>query len=42
MSSKIFTVNIDILTVNTVIWHYNPHNSYKLFDFGIFMAVLVV
>ena len=36
MSSKSFTVNIDILTVNTVICHYNPHNSDKLFDFGIF------
>ena len=35
MSSKSFTVNIDILTVNTV-------NSDKLFDFGIFVAVLVV
>ena len=42
MSSKIFTVNIDILTINTVICHYNPHKSYKLFDFGISMAVLVV
>ena len=42
MSSKRFTVNIDILTVNTVICHYNPHKSDKLFDFGIFMAVLVV
>ena len=42
MSSKSFTVNIDILTVNTVICHYNPHNSDKLFDFGIFVAVLVV
>ena len=40
MSSKSFTVNIDILTVNTVICHYNPHNSDKLFDFGIFMATL--
>ena len=42
MSSKGFTVNIDILTVNTVICHDNPHNSDKLFDFGILMAVLVV
>ena len=42
MSSKIFTVNIDILTVNAVIFHYNPHKSYKLFDFGTFMAVLAV
>ena len=42
MSSKMFTVNIDILTVNIVICHYNPHESYKLFDFGTFMAVLVV
>ena len=42
MSSKISTVNIDILTVNTVICHYNPHNSDRLFDFGIFMVVLVV
>ena len=42
MSSKMSIVNIDILTVNTVICHYNPHNSDKLFDFGIFMAVLVV
>ena len=42
MSSKSFTVNIDISTVNTVISHYNPHKSDKLFDFGIFMAVLVV
>ena len=41
MSSKSFTVNIDILTVNTVICHYNPHKSHKLFDLGIFMAVLV-
>ena len=41
MSFKIFTVNIDILTVNTVICHYNPYCD-KLFDFGIFMAVLVV
>ena len=40
MSSKSFIVNIDILTVNTVICHYNPHNSDKLFDFGIFMAIL--
>ena len=42
MSSKSFTVNIDILTINTVICHYNSHKSDKLFDFGIFMAVLVV
>ena len=42
MLSKGFTVNIDILTVNTVICHYNPHNSDKRFDFGIFVAVLVV
>ena len=42
MSSKSFTVDIDVLTVNTVICHYNPHKSDKLFDFGIFMAVLVV
>ena len=42
MSSKIVTVNIDISTVNTVICHYKLHNSDKLFDFGIFMAVLVV
>ena len=37
-----FTANIDILAVNTIICHYNPHKSYKLFDFVIFMAVLVV
>ena len=42
MSSKNFTVNMDILTVNTVIYHYNPHKGDKLFDFGIFMAVQVV
>ena len=42
MLSKIFTINIDILTVNIIICHYNPHKSYKLFDFGMFMAVLVV
>ena len=42
MSSKSFTVNIDISTVNTVVCYYNPHKSDKLFDFGIFMAVLVV
>ena len=42
MSSNRFTVNIDILTINTVICHYNPHKSDKMFDFGIFMAVLVV
>ena len=42
MSFKRFTVNIDILTVSTVICHYNPQKSDKLFDFGIFMAVLVV
>ena len=42
MSSKSFTVNIDVLTVNTVICHYNSHKSDKLFDFGILMAVLVV
>ena len=36
------TVNIDVLTVNTVIGYYNPHKSDKLFDFGIFMAVLFV
>ena len=42
MSSKIFTANIDILTVNTVICRYNPDKSDKLFDFGIFMTVLVV
>ena len=42
MSSKSFTVNIDVLTVNTVICHSNLHKSDKLFDFGIFMAVLVV
>ena len=42
MSSKSFTVNIDILTVNTIVCHYNPHKSDKQFDFGIFMAVLVV
>ena len=41
MSSKSFTVNIDILTVKTVIYHYNPQKSDKLFDFGIFMAVLL-
>ena len=41
MLTKSFTVNMDILTVNTVIGHYNPHKSDKLFDFGIFMAVLV-
>ena len=42
MPSKSFTVNIDILTVKTAICHYNPHNSDKLFDFGIFMAILGV
>ena len=42
MSSKSFTVNIDILTVKTAICHYNPHKSDKLFDLGIFMAVLFV
>ena len=42
MSSKSFTVNIDILTVNTIVCHYNPYKNDKLFDFGIFMAVLVV
>ena len=42
MSSKSFTVNIDILTVNTIVCHYNPSKSDKQFDFGIFMAVLVV
>ena len=42
MSFKSFTVNIDILTVNTVICHYNPHNSDELFDFGTFMAILGV
>ena len=42
MSSKSFTVNIDVLTVNIVNFHYDPHKSDKLFDFGIFMAVLVV
>ena len=42
MSSKNFTVNIDILTVNTIVCHYNPHKSDKQFDFGIFMAVLIV
>ena len=42
MLSKSFTVNIDVLTVNTVICQNNPHKSDKLFDFGIFMAVLVV
>ena len=42
MSLKRFTVDIDVLTVNTVICHYNPHESDKLFDFGIFMAILVV
>ena len=42
MSSKSFTVNIDISTVNTVICHYNLSKSDNLFDFGIFMAVLVV
>ena len=42
MSSKIFIFKIDILIVNTVICHYNRHKSDKLFDFGIFMAVLVV
>ena len=31
-----------VLTVNTVICHYNPHKIDKLFDFDIFMAVLVV
>ena len=30
MSSKSFTVNIDALTVNTVICHYNQHKSDKL------------
>ena len=39
---KIFIFKIDILTVNTVICHYNRHKSDKLSDFGIFMAVLVV
>ena len=42
MSSKIFTINIDVLTVNIIICHNNPHKSYELFDFGMFMAVLVV
>ena len=42
MSSKIFTVNIDISTVSTVICDNNLHKSDKLFDFGIFMSVLVV
>ena len=42
MSSNNFTVNMEILPVNTVICHYNPHKSDKLFDFGRFMAVLVV
>ena len=42
MSSKIFTVNIDISTFNTVICHDKPYQSYKPFDFGMFMAVLVV
>ena len=42
MSFKSFTVNIDILTVNTVICYYNPRNSDKLFGFGIFMAILGV
>ena len=42
MSSKSVTVNIDVSTVNTVICHYNPHKGDKLFDFGIFMSVLVV
>ena len=39
---QIFSVNIDVLTIISVICHYNPHKSDKLFDFGIFMAVLVV
>ena len=30
MSPKIVTVNIDILTANTFMCHYNPHESYKL------------
>ena len=42
MSSISLTVNIDISTVNTVICQYNPHKSDKLFDFGMFIAVLVV
>ena len=42
MSSKSITVNIDVLTVNIVICHYDPHKSDKLFDFGISMAALVV
>ena len=42
MSSKLFTVNIEMLIVNIVISNCNPHDSYKLFDFGMFMAVLVV
>ena len=42
MSFKSFTVNIDILTVNSVICHYNPRNSEKLFGFGMFMAILGV
>ena len=42
MSSKSFTVNIDILTVNTVICHYNPHNSDKLFDFGSICCLEIV
>ena len=41
-ASKIVTVNIDILTVNIVICHCNPHKSYKLFDIGMFMAVRFV
>ena len=36
------TVNIDFFTVNTVICHYYLHKSDKLFNFGIFMAVLFV
>ena len=42
MSSKLFTVNIEMLIVNIVISNYNPHDSYILFDSGMFMAVLVV
>ena len=27
---------------NTVICQYNSHNNYKLFDLGMFLAVLIV
>ena len=36
------TIFVTIFIGHDVICHYNPHKSDKLFDFGIFMAVLVV